>query len=272
MSVTLENIDFDKFLATASTEELLDALHVGLRATAAGLYRMARIIAKLQDRGVDLSPWKDTPLFRFLPAVASGALMPELLVRYGHNETFMAAFADLVPEDQEKLAAERPVFQTVVRSDRDRTGYATVWLRPHEMTAFQLRRVFGDGRIRTPAEQIRLLPPIPTAKPPPPAPPRAAPVPLPTEDAPEPETALGQAIQRSGYTPPVDPKTKRRDDLRAIGAEAWRKYPGEKARGARRDFVRITLSDSFAWSLVEHYQPRALAMAVGMLLDETAPP
>lgn len=74
-----------------------------------------------------------------------------------------------------------------------------------------------------------------------------------------PDTALAVAFEQAGYAHPID----------EIALEAWRKWPAQDAGGARRDFVRGRLQRDPTWTMIERWQPSALTMAIGKLLNDT---
>ncbi len=74
-----------------------------------------------------------------------------------------------------------------------------------------------------------------------------------------PDTALAVAFEQAGYVHPID----------EIALEAWRKWPAQDAGGARRDFVRGRLQRDPTWTMIERWQPSALTMAIGKLLNDT---
>lgn len=73
-------------------------------------------------------------------------------------------------------------------------------------------------------------------------------------------TALAEALDKAGYQSPEQ-------RLRDIAVEAWTKWSRKEAGEARRQFVANKLRHELTWTLIELWQPQALIMAVGRLLN-----
>lgn len=151
-------------LKAMSNEELWAGLNQALQLTEDSLRLAAAFWIELQNRGTTIEA--DVPWSAYLPAVAAGRLDPKLILVYGWNDGLLAAVAALVPEDQAKIVNPRHKLPILVPK-ADGTAYETVMRAPSAMKVSELRQVFGDGRIRTPDEQRKLVPPLTT----PPAPP-----------------------------------------------------------------------------------------------------
>lgn len=78
-----------------------------------------------------------------------------------------------------------------------------------------------------------------------------------------PDTALAVAFVEAGYEPPWS-------RLLAIAVEAWAKWPGQDAGGARRDFVIGRLQGEMSWALITTFQPSLRVQAIGWLLNRAA--
>jgi hypothetical protein len=123
--------------------------------TAKGLQRAAVAWVELERRGENLSAYRN-PLTVRLPDIASGKLNPELIIHYGANRAVLSSLAELVPEDQAKLAVDKATVEVMTP-----TGPKT--RRVNDLRVAELKQVFGGGKIRTPAEQKRFMAPAPKA-------------------------------------------------------------------------------------------------------------
>lgn len=133
------------------TEALLKAFAECNGDISGHIQRMAEIWVELVERGVNLTEWTN-PMFSFFPDVAAGKLLPEILWKYGNNPGMLKVLSGVVPEDQAKLAKHGAKISVVDTSGK------VVEKRPEDLTLQRLRIAIGDGRIRTPKEQIRLMP------------------------------------------------------------------------------------------------------------------
>lgn len=140
-------------LKRMSIEQLLAKLREASAATGASLKQMALVWTELAGRGHDMSHY-NSPLAIYFPDIAGGKLAPEMALLYGGNATIMAHVATLVPEEQAKLIANGGVVELLDSSGRTPRAAPLAGL-----TAAKVRQVIGEGRIRTPAEQRRHIPP-----------------------------------------------------------------------------------------------------------------
>jgi hypothetical protein len=153
-------------LKAMSDKELLEKLDRALKVTEAGLRLAAVYWMELSSRGATAGTGITVPWSAYLPAVAAGRLDPRMILAYGWSPGMLDIVADLVPEDQAKIANPREPIPLVV-PDAD-GGLKTIMRSPELMKASELRQVFGDGRIRTPDEQrphVAMPPVRPAAKP-----------------------------------------------------------------------------------------------------------
>lgn len=98
------NADRVKMLAKASTEELRAELAAALKLTAEHLVRLALVWAELERRGEDLSALKNG-IGKYLPMIASGAVLAETVVAFA-GEPLMLSRAAKLPVDQQLKAIE----------------------------------------------------------------------------------------------------------------------------------------------------------------------
>lgn len=139
-------------LKKMKTSEVWEAFRHALDVTAGGMMQMAECWVELVSRGENMTSYQN-PMFSFLPDVASGKLLPDVLLRYGGTPSLTTAIAALVPEDQKKLT--RPDARVAVAMADGTTRRARIT----DLKVSELRQVLGDGRIRTVSEQQRHLAP-----------------------------------------------------------------------------------------------------------------
>jgi hypothetical protein len=142
-------------LKKLTTPQLWTEMKAVVGRTADNLKRMAEIWVELEARGEDLSGYRN-PMLSFLPEVASGKLLPEILLRFGSNVSIISTLSSLVVEDQRKLVSHPDTRVTVLQHD-GKTRKASIT----DLRIPELRQVFGDGRIRTVKEQKQHLAPAP---------------------------------------------------------------------------------------------------------------
>lgn len=139
--------------APALRAELTSAL--GL--TSRHLLYLAAVWSELESRGEDLSDLR-SGIGVYLPLIATGQVLPDIVVRFAGQSALLRAVAALPLPEQRRLADGNPVPLVVRQGD----GYTHRMLPAYALTAAQSRQVFGDRTIRTEAEQIALLTDRPT--------------------------------------------------------------------------------------------------------------
>jgi hypothetical protein len=120
-----------------------------LRLTAENLVRAATIWAALERKGCDLSGIKDG-FTLYLPHIAAGTVLAELVVAFAGRPTLLKKLARLTPADQQRMVDGEPL-PFVVRPGELRM------LPVRTMSTRQILQVMGEGTIRTEREQIALL-------------------------------------------------------------------------------------------------------------------
>lgn len=93
-----------KMLVKASTEELRAELATALKLTADHLIRLAFVWDELERRGEDLSSLRNG-IGRYLPLIASGAVLAETVVAFAGTPLMLSRAAKL-PVDQQLKAIE----------------------------------------------------------------------------------------------------------------------------------------------------------------------
>ena len=131
-------------LQSIATEDLRRELVEAIGLTVRTVQRVAAIWAELERRGEDLSDIRFS-LAAYMPAVAAGRLLPEVVVALSGRQRTLNIVADLAIDDQRRLINGEPI--TLVTTD------ATVQRSLDDMTFSEITRVIRDGQIRTEAEQ-----------------------------------------------------------------------------------------------------------------------
>lgn len=157
-----------RFITTEKTFDLIKTFSPGelrrfydqsIGATVEGLANAAIAYAEMKNRGMDLSfitkKWAAA-----LELISGQGLKPELVIKFFGDTDLLRSLAAIVPEDQEKLVPPEVKIPVLC-------GTQVINLPPAGLSENQRKQVFGDGRIRTPAEQK------PYAVPPKPYQPRA---------------------------------------------------------------------------------------------------
>lgn len=158
VTATVSDLDSIRSLPTPDLRrELADALGV----TARHLLRLAAVWQELERRGEDLSDLR-SGLVVYLPLIATGSVLPEVVVRFAGNQTLLRAVSQLPADQQRRIVDGEPVPLAVRSGD----GYTHRMLPAHALTNSQVRQVFGERVIRTEAQQIAILT---AARQPPPA-------------------------------------------------------------------------------------------------------
>ena len=104
----IERPPTEEQLAAIDTETLRAQLSRQLEITAEHVARLALIWRELERRGEDLSSLR-SGLASYLPAVASGRLVPEAVVRLAGNKSALRTIAMLAPDEQRRLLASGTV-------------------------------------------------------------------------------------------------------------------------------------------------------------------
>jgi hypothetical protein len=259
----LSTQDFNEFLETASVGDLVAELESCLQVTSDGIVRMSRIMEKLAEKGVDISVYKATPMFRALPYVAAGRLNPNILLRYGHNNVFLDAAAALPLSDQNQLLDETARIQVLMHSAE--TEYVLRSVRPIDLSVRQIRQVFADGYIRNEQQQRDYIGRLPHSK-------AIKPVGwMSAKKTVEPTSPDTEPTAMSIAFAAAETNLATYKCLSQLADEAWRKWPSAAGQGARKGYVERELQNSLAWLLIKKYQPKALHEAVLQLLDDARP-
>jgi hypothetical protein len=138
---------------TMGVGELKDELARHLAGTVENIRHMAFIVRRLEELGVDLSdirsPWLDD-----LRRVAYGQLLPGVVVAGTTNRRLLQAARALPLPDQQRIANDEPIPVMVLREG---IGPEPRLVPPSRMDAWQIKQVFGPGKIRSEVEQVNFL-------------------------------------------------------------------------------------------------------------------
>lgn len=139
-------------LSKIPTDDLKRELANAIGITARTLSRLAEIWSELERRGEDLSHLRGG-LMSYLPLIAEGRLDPELVVRCAGQAMLLKAASNLTLAEQRTLIEKgAPVIDI-----GDGENIAEKRVPVESLSAHHVRQVFAGDRLRTPAEQVRLL-------------------------------------------------------------------------------------------------------------------
>jgi hypothetical protein len=129
--------------------ELRAELAKRLGLTAENLMHAAAIWSVLERKGADLSGLKDG-MSLYLPHIAAGTVLPELVVAFASRPVLLRKLARLTPGDQRRMVDGENV-ELVLRPGEN------VQRPVRLLSAREVNQVFGDGTIRTDREQLALI-------------------------------------------------------------------------------------------------------------------
>lgn len=159
-------LDVDRYSGIES-DQLRRMLADCLSRAVDGLRDAAAIVRVLEERGEDLSEFRGG-LFNYLPRIAYGQVLPEVIVRFAGSAHLMSRIAQL-PIPQQKRLGDGGMIDVVVRRG---DHFDTRKMSPLSLGHEQIRQVFAGGFLRSVPEQIAYLeadstpePAFPSAKP-----------------------------------------------------------------------------------------------------------
>lgn len=136
------------------TDEQLDAeLSRCLRVTAEDMKRLAGILREKENRGHDISAFRMCPIHS-LRLIASGQLLPEILVAFIGQPSLVRAIGSLPISDQERIARGEPL-KLVVFGSGGQTD--TRMVAPRLLGSKEIKQLFDRDHIRDEAEQAMYL-------------------------------------------------------------------------------------------------------------------
>jgi len=182
-------------LKKLTTPQLYTALADAVRHGAAAMRRCAEICVELEERGESRARFAAIPGFAQRRAIASGALDPDVAWWLMGNLPLLNAITGIVPEDQRRVAALAQGNGTF----KVATATGDMEIRLGGAGPF-IPQVFGDGRMRSVAEQRKWL----RANPPKPRAVRAAPETITATR----DSVSGQFVAPEPVTPPEPPPSE----------------------------------------------------------------
>lgn len=143
-------------LAGVPTDELKKRLADGLGGWAKQLLYLSQLWAELESRGENLENVR-SGIGVYLPAIATGAVLPEIVIRFAGQPKILNAVTLLKVSEQQKILDTGRVPVSVPNNG----SYSTRMLPVHGLTSSQTTQVFDTKRrvIRTHDEQIGLITP-----------------------------------------------------------------------------------------------------------------
>lgn len=140
---------------TMTTADLWKGLDKALSNVAREIVKLAAIAHELKDRGERVEH-RLPSTYALLEDVYVGQLDPDVLAVFiGNIEICRIISASLVREEQAKLLQAHTILEVLIR---DADGERVEKIRPVALQVWQARQVFGDGQIRSVAEQRKYLP------------------------------------------------------------------------------------------------------------------
>ncbi|MCW7763391.1 hypothetical protein [Photorhabdus luminescens] len=140
-------------IASASVDDLKRELGRALDITADYIRYLGEIWRELESRGEDLSELRHG-LLAYLPLVANNTVDPRLIINYAGQKTLLAALARLPIKQQQDIADSGYV--SIAKETNGEGKFTEVQVKLTELKANDIYTIFGEDRIRTPAEQIKL--------------------------------------------------------------------------------------------------------------------
>jgi hypothetical protein len=133
-------------LRSLSTEDLFAEFESLFGQTVSSLIRMAEVVAELERRGADLARLCNS-MVPHLRRIAAHQLLPEAVLSFQFRPAILNSVSQLPITDQRRLV-EKPEVEVYV-PDSDSSEKVPL----DDLHIHQARAVFGNGKIRTPAEQ-----------------------------------------------------------------------------------------------------------------------
>jgi hypothetical protein len=133
--VRIRTCDDEAWLRTEFQQEH----QAGLRS----IRRMAAIVYRMKDLGMDLPHCSDVP---YLLRIADGKLDAELFYVVRDQYLLLERAQTLLSEDQNKIARNEPFLVATI-------GGSHLMVPPLSMSKLQIQQVFANGRVRNETEQ-----------------------------------------------------------------------------------------------------------------------
>jgi len=124
---------------------LVAELHECLALSTNSLIRLAVIINRLEDLGVDIISLQ-IPNMNYFRKIASGQFMPELFIECSGSPGLLRKLSSLPISDQKRIA-DGSALKVILQ------GGDHLMVAPKDMTPSQIRQVFGTEGIRSDSQQ-----------------------------------------------------------------------------------------------------------------------
>lgn len=146
------NLETGLDLTTIPSDALRALLAREIGDFAKHLLRLAAIWVELERRGEDMTSLRGG-IGKYLPAIAAGTVLPDVVVRFAGHASLLRAVSSLTPDQQRKILSDGSV-EVAERKN----GHHTVRMLPvAALSSSQIRLVFADRQIRTETEQVAIL-------------------------------------------------------------------------------------------------------------------
>lgn len=156
-------------LKSLTTREILTELRQQLASNAQSLRRIMELLVELEDRGEPITFASGIPGFAYRRELATGAISADVFVYCAGKPALIAAVLRIVPEDQAKVLAALAKHGPAAAVDVV-VGARVVRREILALTGAEIAQVFGNDRMRNPAEQRKYLRTLPApAEPRPPS-------------------------------------------------------------------------------------------------------
>lgn len=139
-------------LSSHSDEALAEMLKSAFMATVDSLITVAAIVRVLEERGFDLDSLK-IGMIDWFRKIAYGQVLPEVFEKFRHSPKLIQHISTLPIPDQERLAHGDSIIVLTLNDGEASERH----VRPEDMSAREIKQVFGAGRIRSLAEQRGIL-------------------------------------------------------------------------------------------------------------------
>ncbi len=140
--------EVDFILASSDRSELLKQLKTSLEISVEHVVRLAALIRRLEELGVQIEI--EIPALPFIRKIAYGQMVPQLFVSLQGAQRLLEKTASLPMPDQKNVAENKPFRVMELGGD-----YRLV--PPLSMTSREIQQVFYRGQIRDDASQVGWL-------------------------------------------------------------------------------------------------------------------
>lgn len=140
-------------LSRLTVSELKSAFFQSLEVTVSHFQRLAEIWRELQNRGEDMSPYREG-IAIYIELIAHGRLRADFVVRYAGQKTLLNAIS-LLPVDQQDQVLQSESVELV--EPESQGGFKVTEIKLSELPSRLIQQVFSETGLRSPDEQKKLL-------------------------------------------------------------------------------------------------------------------